>query len=42
MQAGGSNHIDQGIETKQLDFAAHEIRDTRLRHAQQLCSFRLA
>ena len=33
MQAGGSDHIDQGIETKQFDLAAHEVGDTRLRPA---------
>jgi hypothetical protein len=38
MQAGGADHIDQGIETKQFYLAAHEVRDTRLRHAQQLGS----
>jgi hypothetical protein len=42
MQAGSSNYIDQGIETEQLDFAAHKIRDTRLRHAKQLGGLRLA
>jgi hypothetical protein len=36
MQAGGSDHIDQGIEAKQFDFAAHEIGDTRLGNAKQL------
>ena len=29
MQAGGSDHVDQGIEAKQFDLAAHEIGDTR-------------
>jgi hypothetical protein len=42
MQAGGSDHIDQGIETKQFDLAAHEVGDTRLRNAQQLGGLRLA
>ena len=42
MQAGGSDHIDQGIEAKQFDLAAHEVRDTRLRHAKELGGLRLA
>jgi len=42
MQAGSPDHIDQGIETKQFDFATHEIRDTRLGNAQQLGRLRLA
>jgi hypothetical protein len=42
MQTGRSDHIDQGIEAKQFDLAAHEIRDTRLGNTKQLGGFRLA
>jgi hypothetical protein len=42
MQTGSPDHIDQGIETKQFDFAAHEIRYTRLGNAQQPGGVRLA
>jgi hypothetical protein len=35
MQAGSSDHVDQGIATEQLDLAAHEIGNTRLRYAKQ-------
>jgi hypothetical protein len=42
MQAGRSDHIDQGNEAQQFDLAAHEIRDTRLGNAKQLGGFGLA
>ena len=42
MQAGSSDHIDQSIDAKQFDLAAHEIRDTRLGNAKQLGGFQLA
>jgi Transposase domain (DUF772) len=41
-QTGSSDHIDQRIETKQIDLAAHEIGDAGLRHAKQLGGLRLA
>jgi hypothetical protein len=42
MQAGSPDHIDQGIEAKQFDLAAHEIGDTRLGNTKQLGGLRLA
>ena len=42
MQAGRSDHIDQGIEAKQFDPATHEIGDTRLGNTKQLGGFGLA
>ena len=42
MQAGSSDHIDQGVVAKQFDLPAREIRDARLRHTKQLGCLRLA
>ena len=36
MQAGGSDHVDQSIETKQFDLAAHEVGHARLGDAEHL------
>ena len=42
MQAGSPDHIDQGIEAKPLDLAAHEIRGAWLGNTKQLGRLRLA
>jgi hypothetical protein len=36
MHASSSDHIDQGVDAKQFDLAAHEIGDARLGNAKQL------
>src|SRR5439155_25077360 len=30
-------HVDEGVDAEQLDLAAHEVANPRLRHAEQLC-----
>lgn len=35
MHAGCRCHVDQGIEAEQIDFSAHQVRDPRLRDAEQ-------
>jgi hypothetical protein len=42
MQAGGSDHVDQGVEAKQSDLATHEIRDAQLGNSNQFGGLRLA
>jgi hypothetical protein len=34
-------HVDQRVEAEQFDLAAHQVRDARLRHTEQLCRLAL-
>ena len=40
-QASRCRHVDQGIETKQVDFPAQKVGDARLRDTEQLGDLRL-
>jgi hypothetical protein len=41
VHTGGSGHVDQRIQAKQVDFSTLQIRDARLRNAKQFGGFRL-
>src|ERR1700681_4074042 len=41
-QARRCRHVDEGIQTKQVDFPTHEVGDARLRDTEQLSDLGLA